>query len=142
MALTYGLLRRGVKVMVTDGDPARADAMAARFRLKAIDWSSRYTITPDILVNCTPVGMHPNVDESPYERHHLRPSMIVFDAVYNPESTLLIKNARSQNCKVVTGVDMFVRQACLQFKLFTGEDGPAELMREVIKRATAAVKLV
>ena len=70
----------------------------------------------------------------------LAPSMLVFDAVYNPENTLLVKEARSRNCKVVTGVDMFVRQACLQFKLFTGHDGPAELMREVVKRAIGAAK--
>ncbi|KKK72592.1 hypothetical protein LCGC14_2902320, partial [marine sediment metagenome] len=75
-----------------------------------------------------------------YDKHHLRPSMIVFDAVYNPENTMLIKNARGRNCTVVTGVDMFVRQACYQFKLFTGIDGPADLMRSAVKRATAAAK--
>ena len=68
--------------------------------------------------------MHPNVDESPFEKHHLRPSMIVFDAVYNPENTLLVKEARSRNCTVITGVEMFVRQACRQFQLFTGKEGP------------------
>jgi 3-dehydroquinate dehydratase/shikimate dehydrogenase len=67
--------------------------------------------------------------------------MLVFDAVYNPENTLLIKEARTRGCKVITGVDMFVRQACLQFKLFTGQDGPADLMRDVIKRATAAARI-
>ncbi len=39
---------------------------------------------PDLMVNCTPVGMHPNVDATPYDKHHLRPSMVVFDTVYNP----------------------------------------------------------
>ena len=52
--------------------------------------------------------------------------MVVFDAVYNPENTLLVKEARGRNCTVVTGVDMFVRQACRQFELFTGQAGPAE----------------
>ena len=93
-----------------------------------------------MVVNCTPIGMHPNVDETPLTRHHLRPAMVVFDAVYNPENTLLIKEARQRGCKVVTGVDMFVRQAALQFKLFTGLDGPADLMRDVLKRATSAAK--
>ena len=84
--------------------------------------------------------MHPNVDETPYEKHHLRPSMTVFDAVYNPENTLLVKDARSRNCTVVTGVEMFVRQACFQFKLFTGQDGPADVMRDAVRRAIAAAK--
>jgi 3-dehydroquinate dehydratase/shikimate dehydrogenase len=84
--------------------------------------------------------MHPNVDATPYDKHHLRPSMVVFDTVYNPENTLLTKEARSQSCTVVTGVDMFVRQACLQLKLFTGQEAPAELMREMLKRAIGPAK--
>ena len=84
--------------------------------------------------------MHPNVDETPYDKHHLRPSMVVFDAVYNPENTLLVKEARGRNCTVITGIDMFVRQACLQFKHFTGQDGPADVMRENIRRAIGAAK--
>ena len=93
-----------------------------------------------MLVNCTPVGMHPNVDETPFDKHHLRPSMVVFDTVYNPENTLLVKDARSQSCTVVTGVEMFVRQACLQFKLFTGQEAPGDLMRDVLKRAIGPAK--
>jgi 3-dehydroquinate dehydratase/shikimate dehydrogenase len=103
-------------------------------------WANRHTVSAEILINGTPIGMHPNVDQSPFPKLHLRPSMVVFDAVYNPENTLLIKDARSRLCRVITGVDMFVRQACLQFKLFTGQDGPADLMREVIKRSTSAAK--
>jgi len=84
--------------------------------------------------------MHPNVDNSPFSKHFLRPNMVVFDAVYNPENTLLIKDARGRNCNVVTGVDMFVRQACMQLEYFTGHKGPSKLMREVIKRKTGAAK--
>jgi 3-dehydroquinate dehydratase/shikimate dehydrogenase len=85
--------------------------------------------------------MHPNVDATPYDKHNLRPSMVVFDTVYNPENTLLIKDARSQSCTVVSGVEMFVRQACLQFEKFTGQQPPAELMRDVLKRAIGPAKI-
>ena len=141
MAITYGLLRRGAGVLASDIAPRKAEALAERFNCLAVDWADRHKANPDILVNSTPVGMHPNVDETPYEKHHLRPSMVVFDAVYNPENTLLIKDARSRNCTVVTGIEMFVRQACLQFKFFTGQDGPADLMRDVIRRTIGAVKV-
>ena len=141
MAITYGLICRGATVLVSDIAPRKAEAIAKRFECVAVDWADRHKANLDILINSTPVGMHPNVDESPYEKHHLRPSMVVFDAVYNPENTLLIKDARSRNCTVVTGIEMFVRQACLQFKLFTGHDGPAELMREVIRRTIGAVRV-
>lgn len=139
-AIAYGLIRRGVQVVLTDGEADRAKHLAQRLKCRATDWSLRHAIAADMIFNCTPIGMHPNVDETPYDRLRMRPNMIVFDAVYNPENTLLIKDARSRNCRVITGVDMFVRQACLQFKLFTGQNGPAELMRDVIKRATAAAR--
>ena len=85
--------------------------------------------------------MHPNVNESPYEKHYLKPDMVVFDTVYNPENTLLIKDARYRGCVIITGVDMFVRQAGLQFKLFTGVEPPLDAMRRVIKRALSPVTL-
>jgi 3-dehydroquinate dehydratase/shikimate dehydrogenase len=140
-AIAYGLVHRGAKVVLTDGVPEKAHKLAERLQCHATDWSRRHAVSADVLVNCTPVGMHPNVDETPFDKHCLRPGTVVFDAVYNPENTLLVKDARARNCRVVTGVDMFVRQACLQFKHFTGHDGPAELMRNVIKRATAPTKI-
>ena len=124
MAIGYGLCRRGAEVIIADGVARQANLLAKRLDCRSVDWSLRHNVTADVLVNCTPVGMHPNVDESPYDKHYLRPSMIVFDVVYNPENTLLVKEARNRNCTVVTGVDMFVRQACLQFKLFTGPGRP------------------
>ncbi len=139
-AIAYGLVRRGAHVTVCDGDGKRATDLAQRLRCRPIDWSIRQAAVADVLVNCTPIGMHPNVDETPFSKLHLRPGMIVFDAVYNPENTLLIKEARARGCKTITGVDMFVRQACLQFNLFTNQDGPAELMREVVKQATSAAR--
>ena len=84
--------------------------------------------------------MHPNVDESPYKKTALKPGMVVFDTVYNPESTLLLKEARNQGCQVVTGVEMFVGQARLQYFLFTGKEAPRGVMRDELKRATGPVK--
>jgi 3-dehydroquinate dehydratase/shikimate dehydrogenase len=141
MAMIYGLTRRGAQVIVTDGVLRQAERVAKRFECRAVEWSVRHTVKADLLFNCTPIGMHPEVDATPFDKHYLRPSMVVFDAVYNPENTLLVKEARSRNCIVVSGVDMFVRQACLQFQLFTGQAGPAELMRETIRRAIGAAKL-
>ncbi len=139
-AIAYGLLRRGANVVVTDGIAEKARQLAEQFQCRYAEWSLRHTVPADILVNATPIGMHPNVDETPFERRHMKPSMVVFDAVYNPENTLFIKEARAQNCKVITGLEMFVRQAALQFKLFTGLEAPVELMRDVVRRAIAAVK--
>jgi len=84
--------------------------------------------------------MHPKMDETPFEGKWLDKKTIVFDTIYNPERTLLIKEARELGCTVVTGVDMFVRQAAKQFKLFTGKDPVLEDVRFELKRATSAAK--
>lgn len=139
-AIAHGLARREAHVVIANRTMDRADELAGRVGGRAIEWSARHMIPADVIINCTSVGMHPNVDETPFDKHYLKPSMLVFDTVYNPENTLLVKDARSRNCSIVTGVDMFVRQAALQFELFTGEKAPASLMRETVKRATAAVK--
>jgi 3-dehydroquinate dehydratase/shikimate dehydrogenase len=133
-AIAFGLKRREADVVIASRTLSRSQELAQRLGCRAIDWDARHNIKPDILVNGTPLGMHPNVDETPYDRRHLRPSTVVFDTVYNPEQTLLVKEARQQNCTVATGVDMFVGQAAIQFKLFTGQDAPVALMREALKR--------
>jgi 3-dehydroquinate dehydratase/shikimate dehydrogenase len=140
-AVAFGLKRKGIDVTVTSRTAERADKIAAEVGCKAVAWNSRHRLPYDCLVNATPVGMHPNVDETPYEKDHLRPYMLVFDTVYNPESTLLIKEARAAGCRTVTGVEMFVRQAAIQFRIWQGVDPDPQVMREALKRATASAKL-
>jgi 3-dehydroquinate dehydratase / shikimate dehydrogenase len=138
-AIMYGLQRRGAKTTIASRTRSRAQFLADTFGGRCVEWQARH-MPADILVNCTPVGMHPNVDETPYNKSSLKPSMVVFDTVYNPESTLLLKEARSHGCKIVTGVEMFIRQAELQFLLFTGKEAPVQVMRDALKRAIGPVK--
>lgn len=139
-AIAYGLQRRHASVAISSRTTARSEQLAQRVGGKVVEWGSRHNVAADVLINCTPVGMHPHVDDSPYDKHRLRPSMVVFDTVYNPETTLLIKEARLRSCKVITGVDMFIRQAALQFQLFTEQEAPTTLMRDTLKRAIGPVK--
>jgi 3-dehydroquinate dehydratase/shikimate dehydrogenase len=139
-ALAFGLKRRGATVFIANRSPERAAELAERMECSDVPWEDRHKVEPHILINGTPIGMHPNVDESPYDKRMLVSSMVVFDTVYNPESTLLIKDARAVGAKVVTGVEMFLRQAAYQFKLFSGVDAPMQLMRDTLKRATGAAK--
>ena len=67
--------------------------------------------------------------------------MTVLDTVYNPENTLLIKDARSQGCVTVSGTEMFVRQAALQFRLFSGLEPPEDIMRDTLRRSVGAVNV-
>jgi 3-dehydroquinate dehydratase/shikimate dehydrogenase len=139
-AIAFGLRRRKAEVVIANRTPERAEKLAQRFQCQAVPWEERHSVMPHVVVNATPIGMHPNVDESPFEKNFLRPKMIVFDTVYNPEQTLLVKEARERRCRVVTGVEMFVRQAGVQFQHFTGQPAPAQRMRQALKEATGAVK--
>ncbi len=138
-AVAYGLLQRSVRVTVADLDDRRAQRLAEQLHCEAIDWELRHGVPTNIIANCTPVGMHPKINDTPFEKTSMNQGMLVFDAVYNPENTLLLKNARAKGCATVSGVEMFIGQACMQFKLFTGAKGPAGLMRKLLKNAISAI---
>jgi 3-dehydroquinate dehydratase/shikimate dehydrogenase len=128
------LSRRGAGVAITNRDDERAARVAAEVGCRHISWAARASTPCDILINGTPVGMHPNVDESPVPPAAFRAGMVVFDTIYHPENTMFLKLARERECRTVSGVDMFVRQAALQFSLFTGRKAPDDLMRQVVAR--------
>ena len=88
--------------------------------------------TADIILHCTPVGMHPNTDASLIPADLFRSGQVVFDIVYTPLETKLIADAKSKGLTVICGVEMFVNQAVLQFEQFTGVDAPVEVMRRVV----------
>lgn len=134
-ALVYGLIENGAEVTVASRTMHRSEQLTEKLGGEAIEWEDRYETKPDIIINGTPLGMHPNVNETPYDGARLRKGQTVFDTVYNPERTMLIADARKRGCQVITGVDMFCRQAALQFEYFTGQAAPIEVMREVIRRA-------
>lgn len=139
-AVAFGLKQRGVEVTIAARTPERGKKVATDVGCKLVDWSARHRMPHDCIVNATPIGMHPDVDATPFDKEHFRPYMVVFDTVYNPESTLLIKEARGAGCRVVTGVEMFVRQAAIQFRTWHGVEPPPGVMREALKRTTASAK--
>jgi 3-dehydroquinate dehydratase / shikimate dehydrogenase len=138
-AIGYGLRQRGAVVAVSSRTLERSEQLARDIGGRALPWENRHDIKAGILVNCSPIGMHPDIDRSPYDKQKFLPDQIVFDTVYNPEQTLFIKEARAAGCFVINGLDMFVRQAAYQYKLFTGREPNIPLMRQTVKRATSAV---
>jgi 3-dehydroquinate dehydratase/shikimate dehydrogenase len=136
------VLRRKVGMMIIANRTAeKAHRLAEQVDCRAVDWAARHNSFADLVINCTSVGMHPNTDESPLHHSFLKPGIMVFDTIYTPETTLLVKEARSRGCHVLTGVDMFVRQAALQFKLFTGREPSMEHIRGIIRRALSPVTI-
>jgi shikimate dehydrogenase len=82
----------------------------------------------DILVNTTPVGMHPDTGRAPIDPVLLRPSLVVCDIVYNPRRTHLLEAARRRGCRIVEGLGMLVYQGAAGFRLWTGREAPVEAM--------------
>jgi len=142
-AIAWGLKNRGAKITLASRTLARTQHLANELDAEAIEWDDRHSVAAALLINGTPIGMHPKVDDSPYDFDFNKQdeSLVVFDTVYNPEQTLLIKHARRARCRTITGVDMFVRQACYQYKLFTGQEPKPEVMRNAIKEATSPVRI-
>ena len=85
-----------------------------------------------VIIHCTPVGMNPKEDVSLIPSKLFRPGQVVFDIVYTPLETKLLLEARSHGLKIISGVEMFINQAVMQFEHFTGFDGPVEIMRRVV----------
>ena len=133
-AIIAGLRDRGCHVTIYNRTIARCEKLAREFGAKAAplekigsdDWN------PDLIVNCTSVGMSPNVGDSVVSIENITSDMVVFDTVYNPVETKLLGNAKAVGAKTVSGVDMFVAQAMEQFIHFTGEKGDAEIMRKTV----------
>jgi 3-dehydroquinate dehydratase/shikimate dehydrogenase len=141
-AIAHALHREGALITIASRTTERSRKLAEELlNARYLEWTARHSVPAQILVNCTPVGMHPKVDENPVHPSFLKPGQLVFDTVYTPETTLLVKEARSRGCQVVTGVDFFVRQAAAQVRLFTGKEPPIEAMYKLVKRALSPVTI-
>lgn len=131
-AIAHGLVRHGANVTIAGRTPKRAEELARAAGCSHVPWAQRTAQPAEVLINATPVGMHPNVDESPVDASFLRADLVVFDTVYHPEETLLLKQARQRGARTVSGVEMFVRQAAAQVRHFTGHDAPERVMRQAL----------
>ena len=139
-AIVFGLVRRGAGVTICNRTEERATKLAEEAGCRSAPWGMRAGTMCDVIINCTPIGMHPEVNESPVPTAAFKPGMVAFDTIYHPENTLFLKQAREHDCVAVSGVDMFVSQAALQFQYYTGKDAPVELMRQVVKRKFSPIR--
>ena len=89
----------------------------------------------DVVIQATPIGMTPKVDETLVPAHLIKNGQIVFDIVYTPLRTRLVKEAQAAGALTVAGLGMFVHQAAVQFELWTGQGAPIELMTETVRAA-------
>ena len=131
-AIVAGLSDAGAKIKIYNRTVERGEKLAAEFNCDFAPLNDLSSIDAKLLINCTSIGMHPHTDATPLPQECIKKDMVVFDTVYNPAETLLLKQARQAGAKATDGLTMFVNQACAQFKLFTGKNSNPDFMRKTI----------
>jgi shikimate dehydrogenase len=130
-AAVYALLSLDMEVTILNRTVEKAALLAERFGCSYGLPGEFDRLHPGVVVNATSVGMEPEL-KSPLQKHQLRSSMTVFDLVYTPPETPLLRIARNSGCRTIPGTEMFVRQAAAQFRHFTGIAAPLELVRSAM----------
>ena len=131
----FALADAGAKIAVVGRNADRVRALSKTCNAEALGREELEGRHFDAVIHATPLGMYPHVNECFFNGHI--PGEIVFDMVYNPGETLLLKKAREQGRTVIPGIEMFVEQAVRQFELWTGDTAPRAAMQ---KAATEALE--
>lgn len=123
-AVGLALSLLGCKITLAARNPEAAWRIAAALDWEVEDLPTAVKSNWRVVANTTPVGMFPNPDESLFPADNWRPDMLAFDVVYNPPQTKFLRDAAAAGAVTVDGVEMFLRQAGEQFRLWTGKEMP------------------
>jgi 3-dehydroquinate dehydratase / shikimate dehydrogenase len=133
-AAVFGLKEKGAEVFVLNRTPETAQKLAREAKAKTARRDQLAKSSFDVIVNATPIGMHGVKPATLLDPKEIN-ARLVFDLVYNPIDTPLIRAAREKNIPVITGVEMFVHQGARQFEIWTGKPAPEEEMLRVVVHA-------
>lgn len=127
------ILNRNVDRAISLVGDVLDSGLIADVQADSISEINNYLSDADILVDTTPMGMHPHVDDEPIARaEDMHEDLVVFDAVYNPNETVLIKEAIKAGAKPVYGIKMLLYQGAESFKIWTGVDAPVDEMEKAL----------
>ncbi len=129
----YALAEAGVKLAITGRNLDRVRVLARAVGAELLTREQADTRMFDVLVHATPLGMTPRAGECFFNGRI--PAKLVFDMVYNPLETLLLRKAKSQGAECVNGLEMFIEQAVRQFEIFTGDSAPRAVMERAALEA-------
>ena len=140
-AAVFGLKERGSEVYILNRSAAPAKKLAHQARARIMKRPDLKKMAFDVIINATPVGMG-NTRETPLQEKEIN-ARYVFDMVYDPPETRLLKLAKERGSQIIPGIEMFVHQAARQFEIWTGKPAPWDEMLRVVllalqERATAS----
>jgi len=129
-AAVFGLKERGSEVYILNRSAAPARKLAHQARARIMKRTELKKFAFDVIINATPVGMG-NTRETPLQENEIN-ARYVFDMVYDPAETRLLKLAKERGAQVIPGIEMFVHQAARQFEIWTGKPAPWDEMLRVV----------
>jgi len=129
-AAVFGLKERGSEVYILNRSAAPAKKLAHQAHARIMKRPDLKKLAFDVIINATPVGMG-NTRESPLHENEIN-ARYVFDMVYDPAETRLLKLAKERGAQVIPGIEMFVHQAARQFEIWTGKPAPWDEMLRVV----------
>ena len=132
-AAVFGLVDQGAEVFIVNRTHEHAVTLARASKAKALKHEQFARRHFDALINSTPCGMKDSKQPLPIAENELNTNL-VFDMVYNPLETPLLKLARSRGIATISGLEMFVQQGARQFEIWTGKTPPEDEMRRVVER--------
>jgi shikimate dehydrogenase len=141
-AIAFTLLNKGANVTIAGRNLKKIFKLVKDIKKKRknIDYivinkiNIEYMDNIDIIINTTPIGMTPNVNKMPIEQEFILKKHIVFDIVYSPHLTKLLKTSKTKGCKIIHGVEMLVNQGAKQFEIWTGKKAPISAMEKAVKK--------
>jgi 3-dehydroquinate dehydratase/shikimate dehydrogenase len=129
----FALAAAGAKLAITGRNPDRVRALAKACDAEPLSREQSESRMFDVLIHATPLGMSPRADQCFFDGRI--PAKLVFDMVYNPLETALIRRAKAQGAEVICGLEMFLEQAARQFEIWTGENAPRSVMEKAAMEA-------
>lgn len=132
-AIAYGVKECGAKLTIYNRTAGKARELAEAVGAGTGSIDNLDAVRDmDIIINATSVGMQPQTNATPLAKQYIRQGHVVLDAVYVPYETRLLREARQQGATVIHGTEMLLHQGIAQFKLYTGQDVPEDMMRDIL----------
>ncbi|MGA8866029.1 MAG: shikimate dehydrogenase [Candidatus Sulfotelmatobacter sp.] len=132
-AAVFGLKERGAEVYILNRSTATGQKLARSARARSLKRQDLKKLAFDVIINATPIGMG-NIRETPLQPQEIN-SRFVFDLVYDPAETRLLRLAKERGAQIIPGIEMFVHQAARQFEIWTGKPAPQDEMLQVVMLA-------
>ena len=140
-AILYSLLKEAREIVILNRTLEKAKNLVRDLSSKFGDkvrYGKLSTLTmelkeADILINATSLGMSPNEDKTPVNRDMLRPELSIFDLVYDPPETRLLREARAVGAKTIEGLTMLIYQGAASFEIWTGKKAPLNVMMKAAR---------